>query len=113
MSAFPIHPSSEHAAGPGADPESGHREGQLTNRSCAQVSYTDRPSHNTYSLCGIQIEEEKRGIISPLTPPVLLQVVLFGRSHCVLSCGAGDRPLLRCRGNREVQETSVRGAADF
>ena len=42
MSTVPIHHSSEHAAGPGADPESGHREGQLTNRCSAQVSDTDR-----------------------------------------------------------------------
>lgn len=41
MSTIPIHHSSEHAAGPGADPEPGHREGQLENWSCAQVSDTD------------------------------------------------------------------------
>lgn len=37
MSAFPIHHSSEHATGPGADPGHDHGKGQPTNRSCAQV----------------------------------------------------------------------------
>lgn len=38
VSTIPVHHSSEHAAGPGEDPESGHGEGQPTNRSGAQVS---------------------------------------------------------------------------
>lgn len=41
----------------------------------------------------------------------LHQVVLSGRSDCVLSRWAGDRPLLCCCGNREIQETSICGAA--
>lgn len=41
---------------------------------------------------------------------VLYQVVLFGRSACVLSWGTGDWPLLRCCGDREIQETSICGA---
>lgn len=42
MSAVPIHHSSEHATGPGADPGPDHGEGQPTNRSCAQVGDTGR-----------------------------------------------------------------------
>lgn len=45
MSAISVHHSPEHAAGSGADPESGHREGQPANRSCAKVSDTDRHTH--------------------------------------------------------------------
>jgi len=44
---------------------------------------------------------------------ISFQVVHFGRSDCVLSRGAWDWPLLRCRGNREVQETSICGAVGF
>lgn len=44
---------------------------------------------------------------------MLYQVVHLGGGNCVLGCGAGDRTLLRCRGNREVQETSICGAFGF
>lgn len=67
MSTIPIHHSPEHAAGPGADPESGHREGQLTNRSCAQVSDTDGRSH-THTPCVIQIEIEDKSGKHPTNP---------------------------------------------
>lgn len=40
MPSVPIHHSSEHASGPGANPGSGHGQGQLTNRSRAQVGDT-------------------------------------------------------------------------
>lgn len=40
MSTVPIHHSSEHAAGPGSDLESNHREGQPKDRCGAQVSDT-------------------------------------------------------------------------
>lgn len=43
--------------------------------------------------------------------PVLRQVVLCGGGDRVLGRWAGDRPLLRCCGNREIQETSICGAA--
>lgn len=55
---------------------------------------------------------EHRSEDTPLTPG-LRQVVLFGRSDGVLGSGTGDGPLLRCRGNREVQETSICGAVAF
>ena len=108
MSTVPIHHSSDHAAGPGADPGSGHREGQLTNRSCAQVS--DSRIHTHTHIC----THKYKGISSRYNiNPVLHQVVLSGRSDCVLGCRAGDRPLLCCRGNREVQETPICGAVGF
>lgn len=44
MPTVPIHHSSEHATGPGADPGSDHGEGQPTNRSRAQVGDTGRPT---------------------------------------------------------------------
>lgn len=40
MSTVPIHHSSEHAAGPGSDLESNHREDQPKDRCGAQVSDT-------------------------------------------------------------------------
>lgn len=48
MHTVPIHNSSELAAGPGADPESGHREGRLTNWGCAQVTDTDACTHTHF-----------------------------------------------------------------
>lgn len=104
MSPVPIHHSSEHAAGPGADPEPDHREGQLTDRGGAQVSDSLTHTH-THSA---EDKHRDRDLVN-----ISFQAVLFGRSDCVLSWGAGDWPLLRCRGNREVQETSICGAAGF
>lgn len=43
--------------------------------------------------------------------PSLGQAVLCGGGDRVLGHRAGDGPLLRCCGNREVQETSICGAA--
>lgn len=40
MPAIPIHHSSEYASRPGANPGSDHGQGQLTNRSRAQVGDT-------------------------------------------------------------------------
>lgn len=49
MSAISIHYSSELAAGPGADPQSGHREGRLKNGSRAQVTDTDTHMHSPWN----------------------------------------------------------------
>lgn len=63
MSTVPIHRSSEPAAGPGPDPRSGHREGQLANGSSAQVSDSEGQSRtngksaiqNKKTLCFIRL----------------------------------------------------------
>ena len=40
MPTIPVHHPPEHAAGPEPDSRTGHREGQLEDRSCAQVGDT-------------------------------------------------------------------------
>lgn len=61
MSTIPIHHSSEHAAGPGADPESDHGEGQLKDGCSAQVSDTVTQKH-----CEAQTRRPGKANISAL-----------------------------------------------
>lgn len=58
MPALPIHRSPEHGTGPGADPGSDHGEGQLANRSRAQVGEEGR---QTWTV--------KNGAASPTSRP--------------------------------------------
>lgn len=67
---------------------------------------------HTHLLHSMRYKQKRNPVNISLTP-VLHQVVLSGRSDCVLSCRAGDWPLLCCRGNGEVQETSICGAVGF
>lgn len=59
------------------------------------------------------LHNANREIKSIVNFHLVSQTVLFRRSHRVFSWGAGDGALLRCRGNRKVQETSICGAAGF
>lgn len=74
MSTVPIHRSSEPAAGPGTDPRSDHREGQLANGSSAQVSDSEGQSHTNGKS---EIQKKKK-------TPVRHQAVHSGRNDSVL-----------------------------